>query len=181
MRHLALLAILTTTTTAAHADPEPTRYSVGVSPALAALKGGGIDFDVRVRGHVRLFASTFTLALPRLFQRDNSDEGWTIRDIGAGAGATYFLRSTGRGLFVGALGVVQNHHDERMGLAQNSLELAVAAEVGYRWMPWRNLYVTPRLLAVVPLYSSKERTLGGETFDEGPVRPVPLLDTGWEF
>ena len=66
-------------------------------------------------------------------------------------------------------------------MSQNSLELGVAAEVGYRWMPWRSLYITPRLLAVVPLYYSKERTLGGETLDEAPVRPVPLIYTGWQF
>jgi hypothetical protein len=28
---------------------------------------------------------------------------------------------------------------------------------------------------------SKERTLAGETLDEAPVRPVPLLYSGWEF
>jgi hypothetical protein len=48
-------------------------------------------------------------------------------------------------------------------------------------MPWKNLYVTPRLLAVVPLYRTKERTVAGESVDEGPVRPVPLLYAGWQF
>ena len=178
MRHLALIAILTAS---AHADPEPTRYSVGVSPALAALKGGGIEADLMPAGHVRFFVATFTLAIPKLFQRGNSDEGWTIRDTGGGVGAEYFVRSAGRGLFFGALAETQNHHDQRVGMSQNSLEVGVAAEIGYRWMPWRSLYITPRLLAVVPLYRTKERTLGGETLDEGPVRPVPLLYTGWQF
>jgi len=181
MRSTALLAAcVLASSTAAHADDD-TRVSVGVSPALAALKGGGIEADIMPPGHVRFFASVFTLAIPKLFLRDQSDEGWSIRDTGGGLGAEYFISSAGRGLFVGLLAETQNHHDERMDTSQNSLELGVAAEVGYRWMPWRNLYVTPRLLAVVPLYRTKERTVAGESVDEGPVRPVPLLYAGWQF
>jgi len=178
MRFTPIIIALATVSTA-HADDTP--YSVGVSPALAALKGGGIEADIMPISHLRLTASVFTLAIPKLFLRDNSDEGWTIRDAGGGLGAEYFLSSVGRGLFFGAIAETQNHHDERMDLSQNSLEIGVAAEVGYRWMPWRQLYITPRVLAVVPLYRTKERTLGGETVDEGPVRAVPLLYAGWEF
>ena len=177
MKQLILLAVLVLAAPA-HAD---TKYSVGVSPALAALKGGGIEADIMPPGHIRFFASVFTLAIPKLFLRDNRDEGWEIRDTGAGVGAEYFLRADGRGFVVGAIVEVQNHHDERMGEEQASLEFGVAAAIGSRWMPWKNLYITPRLLAVVPLYNSKERMLGGEKLDEAPVRPVPLLYAGWQF
>jgi hypothetical protein len=189
MHNLAAITIAAALASSTPAGAEPVataaetgwRFSVGVSPALALLKGGGIEVDVMPPGHLRFFASAFTLAIPKLFQRSNSDEGWTIRDTGAGVGIEYFLRATGRGVFFGAIIEVQNHHDERMGLSQDTLELGVAAEIGYRWMPWRNLYITPRLLAVVPLYQNNERTLGGETLDEAPVRPVPLVYAGWEF
>jgi hypothetical protein len=155
--------------------------SAGVSPTLMLLKGIGVEVDFKAPEHFRLFASVFTLVIPELFQRDNADEGWSIRDTGGGAGIQYHLRADGRGLYVGALVESQNHHIERMGQSLDALEIGVAAEIGYRWMPWKGLYITPRLLAVVPLYMSKERTLAGETLDEAPVRPVPLLYSGWEF
>jgi len=187
MRTLILAALVTMSSVAAAEPSDPHsaysndwRLSAGISPALAVLKGGGVEVDA-TRGHTRFFVSTFTLRIPKLFQRENSDEGWTIRDTGGGIGAEYLFRGDGRGLFVGAVLEAQNHHDERVGMSQNSVELGVAAEVGYRWMPWRSLYITPRLLAVVPLYYTKERTLGGEKLDEAAVRPVPLLYTGWQF
>jgi hypothetical protein len=180
MRHLVLAAVITASSVAAAEPVEDWRLSVGVSPALAILRGGGIEADV-TRGHARLFASVFTLRIPKLFLRDNADEGWSIRDTGAGLGAEYLLRGDGRGLFVGALLEAQNHHDERIGMAQNSLELGVAVDVGYRWMPWRSLYITPRLVAVLPLYYTRERMVGGEKLDEARIRAVPLLYTGWQF
>jgi hypothetical protein len=179
MRNLIAISLLAIATPA-FAESE-TKVSAGVSPALVALKGFGIEADVMPAPHLRVFAAAFTLAIPKLFQRENSDEGWTIRDTGGGIGGEYFLRDDGRGFFFGAILEAQNHNDRRMGLSQNSLEIGVAAEAGYRWMATDHIYVTPRVLLVAPIYKTKERTLGGESVDEGPVRVVPLLYTGWQF
>lgn len=185
MRHTIALLVLVLSTTVAAAEETTAesrwKFGVGVSPALALLKGGGIEVDAMPPGHFRFFASAFTLAIPEAFQRDNADEGWDIRDTGGGVGAEYFLRDDHEGWFVGLIAEMQNHRDERLGMSQSSLEFGLAPEVGYRWMPWRNLYITPRLLAVVPLYTTKEREIAGEKVDEGPVRPVPLLYAGWQF
>lgn len=155
--------------------------SAGLSPTLMALKGIGFEVDVKGPRHLRLNASAYTLALPELFQNDNAGEGWTIRDTGGAAGAQVYLRADSRGFYVAALVESQNHHLERAGQSLDALEIGVAAELGYRFMPWKGLYITPRILAVIPLYMSKERTLAGETFDDPPVRPVPLLYVGWEL
>lgn len=157
------------------------RVSAGFSPTLVLLQGIGLEADLMAPRHVRFFASVFTLAIPELFMRDDADEGWSIRDTGGGAGVQVALRADGRGLYLGALVETQNHHLERAGQSLDSLEVGVAGEVGYRWMPWRGLYVTPRILAVVPLYMSEERALAGESIEEPPVRLVPLLYTGWQF
>ena len=190
-RILVIFTLLVTAPVSAAADPAGEevdasasrgwRLSAGFSPALVLLQGFGLEADLMAPRHLRFFASAFTLAIPELFMRDDADEGWSIRDTGAGAGVQVALRPDGRGLFAGVLVETQNHHIERAGQSLDSLELGVAAEIGYRWMPWRGLYITPRLLAVVPLYMSKERELAGESIDEPPVRPVPLLYTGWEF
>jgi len=178
MRYLPVLVVFVSSV--AHAEPE-TRFSVGTSPVFPALEGVGIEADVMPPGHLRYYAAAFTFALPSWLQRSNSDEGWTIRDSGGAVGADYFLDAAGRGVFFGLVAEVQNHHDDRMGMTENALEIGVAAELGYRWMPWRGLFVTPRLLAVVPVYMSRDRRLGNASFDEAPVRPVPLLSTGWQF
>lgn len=178
MRQFIMLAAVALSTPALAEDRW--RFGVGVSPTLALLEGGGVEVDV-MKGHARYFASVFTLAIPKFIQRDNRDEGWTIRDTGGGIGAEYFFRDDGRGWFVGGIVEMQNHHDQRMGMSQSSLEFGIAPEVGYRFMPWKNVYITPRILAVVPLYMTKERELAGEKIDEAPVRPVPLLYAGWQF
>jgi hypothetical protein len=186
---LVLAATLTLPIRAALAEEEVESASAwqvaaGTSATLPLLRGGGLEIAVQSPSRLRLVASAFTLRLPEAFHGDNKDEDWTRRDIGGGIAAQLFLRRDGAGFFLGGEIQLQVLRYRRAGEEIDVFETDLTAQLGYHWRPLgeRGLYVTPRLLAIIPIYESEEAEIAGETFDEPlPLRVVPALYAGWEF
>ena len=157
---------------------------VEASPTMLLLKGMGVEAGIKIHRHLELGLAAFTLAIPEAFQGDDADEGWDIRDTGAGLSARWFPRDDGHGLFLGGVVEAQNHALSRAGESMDSLEIGVAGQIGYQWFPidGSSFYIRPWLLVVAPLYYSKERELAGESLEEPlPVRFVPSIYTGFEL
>ena len=186
-RLLALVPLLFARLARAEEPPTTTPWRVvaEIDPLNYVLRSGWSATAFVRPGplpHWRFGASMYAGDLPGFAIED----GWEARiEPGFALHVHYFLSREARGWFFGGL-VSLNRWRYTLVDARRSIdvdETSVMPAIGYQWFPFgRGLVIKPWLGVGIPVYATREPSIGDETHDRAiPVAPFVTVHLGYEF
>jgi hypothetical protein len=191
---LALVAVVTVGTAAAHADDEQpaakkTMVDLECDPFPFATGGYGCQVGVRFAElqAVRFSIASFSVNVPDVITEIGGNEGFHLKARPSGAVyILYYFSPMGHDGFAvgGALRYLRfrYRHDDVPGVEANTRELSPEAIVGYQWHPFENgFYLQPWIGLSITAIRDGEPEVGDKRYDPLPVQPFFTVNIGWEL
>jgi hypothetical protein len=170
--------------TASSTTTASTRVGIEIGPEDLALGGYGLGAAITPAGsHWRFGSTAYRLELPKFVtELDSANKGWTATlTFGIDANVSYQLDASGKGWFFEGVVPYERYDYSIDGMTAHGADVSVVAGAGYKWMPYRGLYIRPLLAVALRVASTGSRTVDGKEFADPVAKPLPILHVGYEF